>query len=367
MRTLFLHTERDWSGCARAFEAAALGLAARGHQVTMVCAANSTVEQRLTAHAGDSIEIVPLPEGSTAGDAWRLRTVLQERFVEVVFVHTEREQLAVASAMRLAERGAVVRRIAMGLDCSMGRSARFASRIAATALLFGSEDDRDCATLEGYKLGAFVAALGVDAADYDDVEPVSRRSVGAPAQSRLIVCAYEPRAKHRLATVFRTMALIAPRHPELHLALLGRGSDAEDIRMHAAALGINHIVSHLGEREDHLQILASADVGWVAAEHDDAAYAFLDLMALRVPVLSERGRIPERYVADGITGALISPGDPSETAAKVAAFVAHDEQRVSMGKAGRTRLMREFPAIAFVEGMEEALHAAGDRTAWAAK
>jgi len=367
MRVLFLHTEPQWSGGARIFGAAARGLTARGHQVTMVCTADCTVHERLSS---DGADVVVLPaDGTIAGDAWRLRGILQERFIEVVFVHSEREQLAVASAMRLAERGAVFRRVPEGEPLVVHGSGRFAGRVASSGVIFATEAERDRAkdALGGFSLGALVAPTGVDVSLYDQVTPVPRANVGAPTHSRLIVCVYDPSARTRLTTVLRTMAVLAPRHPELHLAIVGPGSDAEDVRMHAAALGINNVVSHLGERDDHLGILASAEVGWVAADHDDAALGFLDLMALRVPIVAERSPLAARYVADGIVGVLIPPGDPSETAAAVAAFLARDDQRTTMGNAGRTRVAREFAETTLVAGFEQAVQVAGDRTAWAVR
>ena len=367
MRVLFLHTEREWSGGARVFAAAARGLAARGHQVTMVCTADCTVQQRLSRDGADVV-VLP-PDGTVAGDAWRLRTVLQERSVEVVFVHKEREQLTAASAMRLGERGAVFRRVAEGESLNVGGSGRWAGRMASAGLVFASEAEREQAreAIADLPLGAFVAPTGIDISQYDQVQPVPRPSVGAPNGSRLIVCVYDPSARTRLTTVLRTMAILAPRHPELHLAVVGPGSDDEDVRMHAAALGINSVVSHLGERDDWLSILASADVGWVAADHDDAALGFLDLMALRVPIVAERSPLAERYVADGIVGVLIAPGDPSETAAAVAQFLAREEQRSTMGNAARARVARDFGERPLIEGFAQAVEAAAGRPAAAAR
>ena len=48
MRLLFLHTGNDWAGTARAFAAAARGLAARGHQTSFACIAHGIVEARAT-------------------------------------------------------------------------------------------------------------------------------------------------------------------------------------------------------------------------------------------------------------------------------------------------------------------------------
>ena len=134
--------------------------------------------------------------------------------------------------------------------------------------------------------------------------------------------------------------------------------------MHAAALGITRIVSHLGDRDDHLGVLKAADIGWVVADGDDAAYACLDFMALRIPVLAERGTLPQHYLADGIAGVLLPPGDAPATAALVAAFLAHEGQRTAMGGAGRVRVARDFALSEMVDGFERAALAARDRTRW---
>ena len=48
------------------------------------------------------------------------------------------------------------------------------------------------------------------------------------------------------------------------------------------------------------------------------------------------------YVPDGIAGVLLPPADPSDTAATVASFLAHDEQRDAMGRAGRESVREHF-------------------------
>jgi glycosyltransferase involved in cell wall biosynthesis len=108
-------------------------------------------------------------------------------------------------------------------------------------------------------------------------------------------------------------------------------------------------------------------VGWVAADGDDGGFACLDFMAARVPIISERSPLIAHYVPDGIAGVLLPPADPSDTAAAVASFLAHDEQRDSMGRAGRTRAQRDFSEQAMIEGFAVAASAAGDRASWAAR
>jgi glycosyltransferase involved in cell wall biosynthesis len=171
----------------------------------------------------------------------------------------------------------------------------------------------------------------------------------------------------RITTALRTVALLAERHPELRLALVGSSLDDDDTHMHASALGITGLVRFLGERDDLPAVLAAADVGWVAAEGDDGAFACLDFMAARVPVIAERSAMLSRFVPDGIAGVLLPPADPSDTAAAVANFLADNDRRVAMGKAGRTRVLRDFPDGAMIEGFAAAANAAGDRSHWAAR
>ena len=311
------------------------------------------------------MEVVTLPPGgSVAGDAWRLRNVLRERFVEVVFLHTEREQLVASSAMRMAERGAIIRRIPAGLIAMNGRASSFSGRLASSRLLFTTEADR--ARTPGAQ-GEFVAPLGVDATKVDGIRAQARTSLDVDMDTQLIVCVTGGLARIRAGTALRTLALLAPRHPDMRLALVGPGADHEDVHMHAAALGVTPLVHFLGERDDLPIVLAAADVGWVAADGDDAAFACLDFMAARVPIISERSSLVAHYVPDGIAGVLLPPADPSDTAATVASFLAHGDQRDAMGRAGRTRAQRDFVEAVMIDGFAAAAEAAGDRASWAAR
>jgi len=362
VRCLFYYTAQGWSGSARAFAAAARGLAARGEPVLVACCADSAAEQ---SFARDGIEVVALPPGgSVAGDAWRLRNVLREKFVEVVFLHTEREQLVASSAMRMAERGAIIRRIPAGLIAARGRASRLAGRFASSRLLFATEEDRSRTPSAS---GEFVAPLGVDVAKVDGVRATARTSLGIDMDTQLIVCVTGGAARVRAGTALRTLALLAERHPDMRLALVGQGADHEDVHMHAAALGVSPLVYFLGERDDLPIVLAAADVGWVAADGDDAGFACLDFMAARVPIVSERSSLVSHYVPDGIAGVLLPPADPSDTAATVASFLAHGDQRDAMGRAGRTRAQRDFGEGAMIDGFAAAAEVAGDRASWAAR
>jgi hypothetical protein len=362
MNVLFYHTAKDWSGCSRAFAIAAQGLVAHGDSVTVVCRADSAAEQ---AFASQGLDVVSLAiSDAVSRDAWRLRAVLKERSSDVVFLHSEREQLVASSAMRLGGRGTVIRRIPAGGVTAAGRGARLAARMAASHLLFSTELDRSRAEVGD---GAFLAPLGVDIAKADEMRMTSRGTLGVEPGTQLMVCVADRKAKSRITTALRTVALLAPRHPQLRLALVGSGCDDDDTHMHASALGVTPLVRFLGERDDMAAVVGAAEVGWVAAEGDDGAFGCLDFMAAGVPVIAERTPLLSHYVPDGIAGVLLPPAHPNDTAATVANFLADNNQRVAMGKAGRTRAARDFTESATIEGFIAAASAAGARALGAAR
>lgn len=341
MRVLLLLSPDGPRARARVFSMVARGLTARGHDA-QVATANATLELRK-----------------------------QMQGVDVCFVHTENELLMAASAAKLAagHGAAVIRRVPPFCVASAGTRARLVSRFAPTGLLFTTVDDREAAAAadaSAHRLAAGVAPVGVDLAEADAAQPATRAALGVPAGGRLIACVHDGVAHHHVLALLRSIALLAPRHPELHVAVIG-ATRTEDMRMHGASLGVNGLVSYLGASDDDLSVIRAADFGWIAAADDAAALAALDFMACRIPVLADRTALTQHYVADGLTGVLLPPADATTTAASLSAFLARGESHKAMGNAGRARVQREFSFDTMIRGFEEAIASAtggtGGRTA----
>jgi glycosyltransferase involved in cell wall biosynthesis len=342
------------------FAAAGRGLGERGYHVTFVCP-RGEVEARAAAEGCD---VVPLELGAAA---WQLRRILTERFIETIFVHGQSEHLAAAVATRWAKRGSIIRRTPTGGRLVAGRASRLAARLASTSYLFTTAGDAQIAPVIPRAREIVTVELGVDASRYDELRPADVEGLGAEPGGHVLVCVYDEGGKARAATVIRAVAMLAPRHPELHLVLLGRGASHEDLRMHAAALGVGPIVTHVDQRDDDLAVLRAADIGWVVASEDNAAFGALDFMAMRTPVLVERGTVAARYVADGITGCVLPPGDTPAVAATIAELLAQPEQRAAMGSAGRTRVARDYSEQTMLDALQVAVESARDRTQWKAR
>jgi glycosyltransferase involved in cell wall biosynthesis len=246
----------------------------------------------------------------------------------------------------------------------MDSAGHWGARLAKTWYLFASETDRRASEIPKKAAGSSVAEIGVNIDNYrPDAQKIAAAEEASsdkpkPVPLDYIVCVYDHTARGRAATAIRTLSMLAPRHPNLRLMFVGPGSDDEDLRMQAAALRVLHLVSFLGERDDQTNLMRDAHLGWVVAEADTGVYGLLDLMALGIPAVASEGGIAQRYIAHGISGALYPPDDSASTAAAVAGLLKNEESRDAMGKAARTRVAREFPETAMIEGFDRAANSA---------
>ncbi len=79
--------------------------------------------------------------------------------------------------------------------------------------------------------------------------------------------------------------------------------------------------------------------------------ALIEAMACGVPVIGTRvGGIPE-IVVEGQTGLLVAPGDAKKLAEAIVQLLAHEDNRLAMGRAGRDRVERLFTYDKMAEDM----------------
>ncbi len=387
MHVLFLHAAREWSGTARLFARAARGISERGAKVTLLVAPDSNVHMAVSPRRDpgqprntpipEPFEIIPFStDGLFFSAARRLRKIFRRWDADAIFVTTDHEHVIAATACWMSRNGSVVRWTPAGQKLEMGLLGRWAARLAKTSYLFASETDRRSARIPKNAIESSVAEIGVDVSSY----PTNGSHAPAPEAARegqgegdsasdqkqtgplkYIVCVYDPTSRGRAATAIRTVSMLAPRHPNLRLIIVGPGSDDEDLRMQAAALRVLHLVSFLGERDDVITLMRDAHLGWVVADADTGAYGTLDLMALGIPTVASEEGVAQRYIANGISGALYPPDDSASTAATVAGMLVSEDDREMMGKAARTRVAREFPESEMIEGFDRAANNARTR------
>ena len=347
-----------WSGATRAFADAAVLLAARGYETCFVVPSGSEAERCLAAAGHDVIGV--RGGGGWLRAGWRLRGVVASRLSEVLFVHDDREHLSAAAAVRLAGRGAVVRRTPSAERLTLGRDGRMAMRLAATGFVFAHADDaRGVAPPRG-ALAAHVAPPGVALAT-----PRTSAAVGAiagAAAQRLVVVVGADRRREALVAL-RALSLLSPRLPALRATVLWPAADIDAVRLEAAALGVADRIAWRATGAPRADVLAEADLAWVIAASDDAVFAMFDALVHGVPVLAERSPVTSRVIDDGVTGWLRHRADETEWASVVAAALA-DPERMDHMRSEARRAAARWPFDAGADGWVQVTEAARDRARW---
>lgn len=157
---------------------------------------------------------------------------------------------------------------------------------------------------------------------------------------------------------------------EWRLRHVGGGPLGERLKARAARLGLAGRIEWLGKKahDDVVAELRAADLFVLPSkiagdgDRDGLPNVLMEAASQRLPVLATAvSAIPE-FVTDGVTGALVPPGDPAALASAIARLAADPEGRARMAEAALARLRSGFgmeAGIDLIAGrLSEALGAA---------
>lgn len=122
----------------------------------------------------------------------------------------------------------------------------------------------------------------------------------------------------------------------------GKRPFTPELKMLAKNLGVQDRVIFTGFRQDVAQLLAASDVFAMPTFEEPCAVAFLEAMAMGLPVIATKSGGTDSMVVDGETGVLVEHGDISALAHAMETLAADPELRASMGWAGRARLLAQL-------------------------
>jgi glycosyltransferase involved in cell wall biosynthesis len=131
---------------------------------------------------------------------------------------------------------------------------------------------------------------------------------------------------------------------DLHLVLVGNGSDRGRIGQFAQSVGASERVHFLGPLNDLTPVLLKSTVVWIPSRIQGGVYATLEAMAAGRPVVATRSAGLDEIVVDGVTGYLIKPGDKAGLARKTRLLLDDPSLAARLGEAGRRRVHDHFPA-----------------------
>ncbi len=142
----------------------------------------------------------------------------------------------------------------------------------------------------------------------------------------------------------RAAAIVRRTVPEARFVVAGDGPDRAGLETLRDELGLGLAASLAGRQENMPGFLASLDLLVSASRQEGLPIALLEGMASGLSVVATRvGEVPE-VVVPGVTGVLVSPGNPEQLAAAIADLLRDRDRRAAMGQASRLRVAQEFSA-----------------------
>ncbi|MEW6268578.1 MAG: glycosyltransferase family 4 protein [Thermodesulfobacteriota bacterium] len=161
-----------------------------------------------------------------------------------------------------------------------------------------------------------------------------------------------------IRTLLAAIPLVASANPAVRFTivgpdLLGFGAG------HARTLPRDRVLFRSRVPLEELpRVYQSADLAVVPSNYDNSPYTCVEPMACGIPVVGTAvGGIPE-YVADGETGCLVPPRDPTALAEAILRLAADSRLRSHMGEAARIRVERLYDHRRVTAEMERLYRAA---------
>lgn len=198
-------------------------------------------------------------------------------------------------------------------------------------------------------------SIGVDRAE-------ARGELGVPLDALLVgvVGRMWPVKGH--AWLVRAVRRLVDTLPDVHLVLLGDGSEEENLRALAAELGVAGHVTFAGYGRDIPRALAALDVFALPSLSEGMSNAIIEAMAAGRPVVATRvGGNPE-CVVDGETGFIVPPADDAALADRIGFLLTHPDRARAMGEAGRARRQALFDMEEMVRQTVELYDSLGCRS-----
>ncbi len=155
----------------------------------------------------------------------------------------------------------------------------------------------------------------------------------------------------------RAAPLIRAELPDVRIILVG-DDPYDSAPRYAAQVRASAHVEHIPWVPDGAAVMRHLDVLVAPSRQEPFGTVLAEAMAAGTPVVATRVGGLAEVVADGVTGRLVSPGEPAELAAAVLEVLADRER---MGAAARAHA-RQFGADAYADRVEAILlEAAGGR------
>lgn len=163
----------------------------------------------------------------------------------------------------------------------------------------------------------------------------------------VVVARLVPQKGHR--HLIDAVKILRATVPEAFFLLLGDGGLRGELEREVVRLGLSPKFGFAGAVDDVRAILPACDLFVLPSLWEGMPVALIEAMAAGLPCIATKvAGVPE-VIEDGVSGALVPPGDSVALASRIEELLVSPEKRSQLGRAAKVRAMRHFDISRLVD------------------
>ncbi len=159
--------------------------------------------------------------------------------------------------------------------------------------------------------------------------------------------------------LLHAVAKLSCQYPDLHLTLIGDGSDRTMLEAETKRLGLETKVTFAGykSQDDVAAAFLKSDIFILPSFAEGLPVVLMEALAAGLPVVTTRIAGISELVEDGKSGILVPPGDAESLTDAIRDLLNAPAKRISMGEVGTRKVQAEFDIRKEARGLHDRIAA----------
>ncbi len=354
---------RSWGGLEMQTLKISQSLVDRGHNVTLLCPRDSTLEKEAR---NQNIKVSPLFEKDLRSLSVmnQIKCLLQTNTYDIIHTHLSHDLWTLVPAMRWIGYKAgffLTKRMASSLNKTDSLHRFLYQRLDGifTISNFIRQNVIDTCPVKPEKVHPLLNSLDIDNYNpHHHDQAKIRKEFGIDQKTPVvgIVGRFTPMKGH-IEFIHGAQQIKNKMGSNIIFLIVGKASYGEEsyereIRDLVTRLQLDKQVVFAGHRHDIPRVLTAIDILAFPSYKESFGNTLLEGMAMKLPIVaSNSGAVPE-IIIDGQTGLLVPPKDANLLAEKILYLLRNPAMCQKLGNAGRKRVEKYFKFDDYISKLE---------------